>query len=46
MGQLGTYIAATDGILRTDNDNPTIGLLICKTNSTLSVKRIGWSLWR
>ena len=30
MGQLGTYIAATDGILRADNDNPTIGLLICK----------------
>ena len=31
MGQSATYIAATDGILRSDNDNPTIGLLICKT---------------
>ena len=35
MGQLGTYIAATDGILRTDNDNPTIGLLICKTKDNV-----------
>ena len=31
MGQLGTYVAAVDGILRKDGDNPTIGLLICKT---------------
>jgi len=30
MGQLGTYVAVTDGILRNDGDNPTIGLLICK----------------
>ena len=35
MGQLGTYIAATDGILRADNDNPTIGLLICKTKDNV-----------
>lgn len=25
MGQLGTYIVATDGILRGENDNATIG---------------------
>ena len=31
MGQLGTYVAAVDGILRKTGDNPTIGLLICKT---------------
>ena len=31
MGQLGTYVAAVDGILRKNGDNPTIGLLICKT---------------
>ena len=35
MGQLGTYIAATDGILRADNDNPTLGLLICKTKDNV-----------
>ena len=35
MGQLGTYIATTDGILRADNDNPTIGLLICKTKDNV-----------
>lgn len=35
MGQLGTYIAATDGILRLDGDNPTIGLLICKTKDNV-----------
>ena len=35
MGQLGIYIAATDGILRADNDNPTIGLLICKTKDNV-----------
>lgn len=35
MGQLGTYIAATDGILRGKEDNPTIGLLICKTKDNV-----------
>ena len=30
MGQLGTYIAAVDGILRKEGDNQTVGLLICK----------------
>ncbi len=30
IGQLGTYVAATNHILKTENDNPTIGLLICK----------------
>lgn len=35
MGQLGTYIAATDGILRGEGDNPTIGLLICKTKDNV-----------
>ena len=27
MGQLGTYVAAVDGILKKENDNQTIGLL-------------------
>ena len=35
MGQLGTYIGAVDGILKGDSDNPTIGLLICKTKDNI-----------
>jgi len=35
MGQLGTYVAASDGILRAEGDNPTIGLLICKTKDNV-----------
>lgn len=35
MGQLGAYIAAIDGILREEGDNPTIGLLICKTKDNV-----------
>lgn len=31
VGQLGTYIAAVNHILKRQEDNPTIGLLICKT---------------
>jgi len=30
IGQLGTYIVATNHILKTKMDNPTIGLMICK----------------
>lgn len=30
IGQLGTYIVATNHILKSEKDNPTIGLLICK----------------
>lgn len=30
IGQLGTYVAATNHILKAENDNPTVGLLICK----------------
>lgn len=30
IGQLGTYVAATNHILKSEQDNPTIGLLICK----------------
>ncbi len=35
MGQLGTYVAAVDGILKQTNDMPTIGLLICKTKDNI-----------
>ena len=35
MGQLGTYISAVDGILKREGDNPTVGLLICKTKDNV-----------
>lgn len=38
MGQLGTYVAAVDGILRKENDNQSIGLLICKTKDNVLAK--------
>ncbi|MDE6351686.1 MAG: PDDEXK nuclease domain-containing protein [Muribaculaceae bacterium] len=31
LGQLGMYVTATNHLLKTEQDNPTIGLLICKT---------------
>ncbi len=34
-GKLGFYLAAVDGELRTEGDNPTIGLLLCKTKNKL-----------
>jgi len=35
-GQLNFYVSAIDGELKEKNDNPTIGLLICKSkNSTV-----------
>ena len=30
IGQLGTYMTAVNHILKTEQDNPTIGLLVCK----------------
>ena len=30
VGQLGTYVVAVNHILKTDSDEPTIGLLVCK----------------
>ena len=35
MGQLGTYVAAVNGILKQENDAQTIGLLICKTKDNV-----------
>ena len=35
MGQLTTYAAAVDGMLRSDMDGQTIGLLICKTKDNV-----------
>jgi hypothetical protein len=35
LGQLGFYISAIDKDLKTEFDNPTIGLLICKTKDSI-----------
>lgn len=35
MGQLTTYVAAVDDMLRSDMDGQTIGLLICKTKDNV-----------
>lgn len=35
VGQLGTYVSAVNHILKTPEDNPTIGLLICKTKDNV-----------
>jgi predicted nuclease of restriction endonuclease-like (RecB) superfamily len=40
-GQLGLYVSAVNHIMRTDADNPTIGLLICKTKDNVMAE---WSL--
>lgn len=31
LGQLGTYVTAVNHLLKTEQDNPTIGLFVCKT---------------
>lgn len=40
-GQLGFYVTAVDETLKKNNDNPTIGLLLCKDKDRLSVD---WAL--
>lgn len=35
LGQLGLYVSAVNHILKDENDNPTIGLLICKTKDNI-----------
>lgn len=34
-GQLNFYLSAVDGILKQDQDNPSIGLLLCKSKNNL-----------
>lgn len=41
IGQLGFYVAASDHLLKQKDDNPTIGLLICKSKKKTVVE---WSL--
>lgn len=37
-GQLNFYVSAVDGILKTEADNPTIGILICKSKNDTVVE--------
>ena len=41
IGQLNFYITAVNKILKTNNDNETIGLLLCKEKDKISVE---WAL--
>ena len=34
-GQLNFYLSAVDGILKAEHDNPTIGLLLCKSKNNI-----------
>lgn len=38
MGQLITYVSAVDGIMKKEGDQPTVGLLICKTKDNVLAK--------
>jgi len=35
LGQLGFYLTAVDRQVKSEHDNPTIGLLLCKTKNRL-----------
>ena len=37
-GKLNFYVSAVDGILKTEEDNPTIGILICKSRNKTVVE--------
>jgi predicted nuclease of restriction endonuclease-like (RecB) superfamily len=37
-GKLNFYVSAIDGIVKTERDNPTVGLLICKTKKDTVVE--------
>ena len=38
IGQLNFYVAAVDNLMRTQGDNPTIGILICKDKNDVVVE--------
>ena len=38
LGQLGTYVVAVNHILRKPDENPTLGLLICKSKNNVLAK--------
>ena len=37
-GKLNFYLSAVDDILKTDNDNPSIGILLCKGKDKISAE--------
>ena len=37
-GKLNFYLSAVDDILKTDNDNPSIGILLCKGKDKVSAE--------
>jgi hypothetical protein len=37
-GKINFYVSAIDGILKTEQDNPTIGILICKSKNDTVVE--------
>ncbi len=37
-GKLNFYVSAVDGILKTEQDNPTIGIIICKSKNDVVVE--------
>ena len=41
LGQLGLYVSAVNHLMKTEVDNPTIGLLICKTKDNVVAE---WAL--
>jgi hypothetical protein len=38
IGQLNFYLSAVDDLVRDKNDNPTIGLLLCKTKNNFTAE--------
>ena len=38
LGQLGLYVSAVNHQLKTEHDNPTIGLLICKDKDNIEAQ--------
>ena len=38
IGKLNYYLSAVDGLIKDENDNSTIGILLCKTKSKLNVE--------
>ena len=38
LGQLGLYVTAVNHQLKTEQDNPTIGLLICKDKDNIEAQ--------
>ena len=37
-GKMNFYLSAVDAMLKTDSDNPSIGLLLCKTKNNVKVE--------